>query len=215
MEKMGGTIPSQSKNGSVEPVFDSSPKGGAKIYVCDIPVNFQSDEPISSSSKAPSDEWSLGAKKQTREVSRVCFLCRLPDRRVDLGARGAGNGRAFALNGEGGGDRGTPHGVDLIEPFGERDGQNTVEAIAGAGRIDSLDRDRRHVHVFAFAHEHCSGCAQRDHRAADAELEQFFSRAVSIVDRMDRDPGVEFGFGLVGGEVIGAGKEPGRQGMRR
>ena len=73
MEKMGGTIPSQPKTGSVEPVFASSPKGGAKIYVCDIPVNFQSDEPVSSSSKAPSDEGSLGAKKQTCESSQVCF----------------------------------------------------------------------------------------------------------------------------------------------
>ncbi len=35
VEKTRGIIPSQSKTDSYEPVFDSSPKGGAKAYVAD------------------------------------------------------------------------------------------------------------------------------------------------------------------------------------
>ena len=107
---------------------------------------------------------------------------------VDLHCGGQRWDGAVHGGGEGTGGRGAQHRVVHTESAGERGGQRAAERIAGSGRIDRIDRERRNVRrlprrraiLRPGRHRHAGGAARDDHRADPG-----FEQSVDTADQVD------------------------------
>ena len=132
---------------------------------------------------------------------------------VDFVAVGHGRGGAGAGDGDAGNSAAEACGGDDVLAFGESYREAAVEGVAGTGGFDDgAGVDRGDVGAGGGVFEEDSLRAEGDDGVADAAGEERVGGLLGGGERGDADAGEDFGFALVGGDVVAEREEGGGQG---